>query len=135
MRRYAMQRARETLASSAAHTSGSAADRDAPPGRDVRITYSDQAATAAMVKFVQQPTALTPRPHAVAFYNAGVNLLLPSSPVVDAFKALDADGAALVACGTCLDHFQVRDTIVAGRAPDMREIMSTMAASEKVIVV
>ena len=29
------------------HTSGSAAERDAVPGRDVRITYSDQAASDA----------------------------------------------------------------------------------------
>jgi selenium metabolism protein YedF len=88
-----------------------------------------------MVKFVQQLTALTPQPHAVAFYNAGVNLLVPSSPVVDAFRTLEADGVDLMACATCLDHFQVRDTVVVGRASDMREIMSAMATSEKVIVV
>ena len=34
MRQYAVQRAREMLARSAAHASGSAAERDALPGRD-----------------------------------------------------------------------------------------------------
>jgi hypothetical protein len=88
-----------------------------------------------MTKFVQQLAALTPRPHAVAFYNAGVNLLLPSSPVVDALKTLEADGVDLVACGTCLDHFKARHLVVTGRVSDMREIVMTMAASEKVVVV
>jgi len=88
-----------------------------------------------MVKFVQQLLVMTPRPHVVAFYNAGVNLLVPSAPVADALRALEADGVDLIACGTCLDHFQIRGAIVAGRVSDMREIVTTMATSEKVIVV
>ena len=88
-----------------------------------------------MLKFVQQLHVMTPRPHAVAFYNSGVNLLLPSSPVLDALETLEADGVDLVACGTCLEHFQSRHAIVTGRVSDMREIVTTMAASEKVVVV
>jgi intracellular sulfur oxidation DsrE/DsrF family protein len=88
-----------------------------------------------MMKFVQQLAALTPRPDVVAFYNAGVNLLLPSAPEADALKALEADGVDLVACGTCLEHYGTRSAIVVGRVSDMREIVATMAASEKVVVV
>ncbi len=55
--------------------------------------------------------------------------------VADALKTLEADGVDLIACGTCLDHFRIRDKIVAGRVSDMREIVTTMAASEKVVVV
>ena len=88
-----------------------------------------------MMKFVQQLAAMAPRPHVVAFYNAGVNLLLPSAPEIDTLKMLEADGVDLIACGTCLDHFQIRSAIVTGRVSDMREIVTTMAASEKVVVV
>ena len=88
-----------------------------------------------MMKFVQQLAVMTPRPHVVAFYNAGVNLLLPSAPEIDTLKMLEADGVDLIACGTCLDHFQIRSAIVSGRVSDMREIVTTMAASEKVVVV
>jgi len=88
-----------------------------------------------MLKFVQQIHMMAPRPHAVAFYNSGVNLLLPSSAALDALKTLEADGADLIACGTCLEHFGTRHAIVTGRVSDMREIVTTMAASEKVIVV
>ena len=88
-----------------------------------------------MMKFVQQVATLPARPHAIAFYNAGVTLLLASSPVIEVLKALEADGVDLMACGTCLDHYQIRQVIAAGRVSDMREIVTTMAASEKVIVV
>jgi hypothetical protein len=88
-----------------------------------------------MVKFVQQLAALAPRPAVIGFYNSGVNLLVPASPVIDAFKALEHDGVELVACGTCLDHYGIRATIAAGRVSDMREILGAMAASDKTVVV
>lgn len=88
-----------------------------------------------MVKFVRQLLAMEPLPHVVAFYNSGVTLLTESAAVADALKTLEADGVDLIACGTCLDHFRIRDKIVAGRVSDMREIVTAMAASEKVVVV
>jgi hypothetical protein len=88
-----------------------------------------------MVKFVQQLAALAPRPDVVAFYNSGVNLLVPSSPALDAFKAMEHDGVELIACGTCLDYYGTRATIAAGRVSDMREILGAMAASDKTVVV
>jgi hypothetical protein len=88
-----------------------------------------------MMKLVQQVAAQSPRPHAIAFYNAGVKLLLPSSPVADLLKTIETDGTDLIACGTCLEHFKIRHSIVTGRVSDMREIVATMAASEKVVVV
>jgi selenium metabolism protein YedF len=88
-----------------------------------------------MIKFVQQLGALSPHPSVVAFYNAGVNLLTPASPVADAFKALESEGVEIIACGTCLDHYQIRGQIAAGRISDMREIVAAMNAAGKVIVV
>ena len=88
-----------------------------------------------MVKFLQQLLTLRPRPDTVAFYNAGVTLLLPSAPVADALKNLEADGVDLIACGTCLDHFKIRSMTAVGRISDMREIVGAMERSDKVIVV
>ncbi len=88
-----------------------------------------------MVKFLQQVAAVTPRPTVIAFYNAGVTLLVPESPVVGTLKELEADGADLIACGPCLDHFAIRTRLAAGRVSDMREIVTTIAAASKVVVV
>jgi selenium metabolism protein YedF len=88
-----------------------------------------------MTKFVQQLAALNPRPSVVGFYNSGVILLVPTSPVLDAFRSMEHDGVELIACGTCLDHYLIRDSIAAGRVSDMREILGAMAAAARTIVV
>jgi selenium metabolism protein YedF len=86
-----------------------------------------------MVKFVGQLATLPQKPHVVAFYNAGVRLLVGGSPVVDALQALERDGVDLIACGTCVEAFGIRDQLVVGRVSDMREIVSAMLGADKVI--
>lgn len=88
-----------------------------------------------MVKFFAQLMSLANRPQAVAFYNAGVRLLAQGSPITDALNALDHDGVELVACGTCVEHFGLRDRLAIGRVSDMREIVGLMDASDKVVTV
>lgn len=88
-----------------------------------------------MIKFLGQLAALGDKPHIVAFYNAGVKLLVRGSPVVDALQALDHDGADVIACGTCVEHFRIQQHLAIGRLTDMREIVATMQASAKVITV
>ncbi len=88
-----------------------------------------------MIKFFAQIVALADKPHIVAFYNAGVKLLVPGSPVVDALQSLDRDGVELVACGTCVEHFGIGEQLAIGRVSDMREIVGSMEASDKVITI
>ena len=88
-----------------------------------------------MAKFVLQLSQQTPKPHAVLFYNAGVRLLVEGSPCLDGFRALEHDGVDLVACGTCVDYFHLRDRLAAGRISDMREVVATLNAAAKVITV
>jgi selenium metabolism protein YedF len=86
-----------------------------------------------MTKFLGQLATLGDKPHVVAFYNAGVKLLVRGSPGLDALHALDRDGVELVACGTCVEHFGIREQLGIGRVSDMREIVAGMQASDKVI--
>ena len=86
-----------------------------------------------MIKFIGQLVTLGDKPHVVAFYNAGVKLLVRGSPVVDAVRALDRDGVELLACGTCVAHFGIHDDLAVGRVSDMREIVASMQAAGKVI--
>ena len=88
-----------------------------------------------MTKFFGQLVALGNKPHMIAFYNAGVKLLVHGSPVLDALRTLDQEGVELVACGTCVEHFGIREHIAVGRVGDMREIVAGMDASTKVITV
>ncbi len=88
-----------------------------------------------MAKFFAQIMAMGSRPHAVAFYNAGVKLLVHGSPIADALRSLDQDGVELVACGTCVEHFGLRAHLAIGRVSDMREIVGLMDGADKVVTV
>jgi intracellular sulfur oxidation DsrE/DsrF family protein len=86
-----------------------------------------------MAKIVAQLLQQTPRPDAIAFYNSGVKLLAHKSLYLDGFRALEEAGVDLIACGTCVDEFKLRDDLGAGRVSDMREIVATMNAAVKVV--
>ncbi len=88
-----------------------------------------------MVKFFNQVATLPDRPHVVAFYNAGVRLLVEHSPVVEMLHVLERAGVELLACGTCVDHFGIGNRLAPGRVSDMREIVATMQASAKVVTI
>lgn len=86
-------------------------------------------------KFLHQLATIGDKPEVIAFYNAGVRLLLRSSPAIEALKVLEADGVELIACGTCVDHFEIGNELGAGRVSDMREIATLMLRASKVVTV
>lgn len=70
---------------------------------------------------------------ALCFYNGGVKLLCAGSPVLQHLLALESAGVDLVACGTCVDHFQLRDGLRVGAITGMDDILDRMARASKVI--
>jgi selenium metabolism protein YedF len=129
---------------------GRAARRSAPeedsvsdrPAETVFIISSDtfgrgddELGRQLMAKFVLQLSTQSPKPHAIAFYNSGVKLLAEGSPCLEGFRVLERDGTDLLACGTCVDFFQLRGRIGAGHVTDMREIVATLQAAPKVVTV
>lgn len=70
---------------------------------------------------------------AIVFYNAGVKLLAKGSPVLQPLAGLADNGVELLGCGTCVDHFGLRERIEVGRVGGMDEILSILAAAEKVV--
>lgn len=86
-----------------------------------------------MLKGLHQLAIQAQKPSTIVFYNAGVRLLVPGSPLLDVLKRLEGEGVDLIACGTCMDFFQLRASIAAGRIGDMREILTMLSASDKVI--
>ena len=88
-----------------------------------------------MAKFVQQLQTQSPKPHAMLFYNAGVKLLAKGSHCLDGLRSLEHDGTDLLACGTCVDFYQLRNQLGAGHVTDMREIVATISAAPKVVTI
>lgn len=75
------------------------------------------------------------KPDAIIFYNSGVKLIVSGSAVLDALDGLETAGVELLACGTCIDFFQLKDKIKVGRLSDMAEIVNMMTESDKVITI
>ena len=69
----------------------------------------------------------------ILFYNAGVKLLADGSPVLQPLAALVDRGVDLIACATCVDHFELRERIRVGTIGSMDDIVRRMNASAKVI--
>ncbi len=70
---------------------------------------------------------------AIVLYNSGVKLLAPGSPMLPQLGALEDAGVEVIACGTCVDHFEIRESIKAGTIGSMDSILSMMSAADKVI--
>ncbi len=70
---------------------------------------------------------------ALLFYNAGVKLLAEGSSVLPVLSVLEENGVELIACGTCVDHFELREKIRVGRVGSMDDVLAEMDGAEKVI--
>jgi selenium metabolism protein YedF len=73
------------------------------------------------------------KPWRLLFLNNGVKLCLEGSPLLPDLHALEQGGTELLCCGTCLDYFQARVELRAGRVSNMREILDSMAASDRTL--
>lgn len=74
-----------------------------------------------------------PLPDTIIFFNAGVKLVVEGSAVVDDLKALCGRGVKILACGTCLGHFGLKDKLAVGEVSNMYAIAETMLRAGKVI--
>ena len=78
-------------------------------------------------------TEVKPYPKAVIFLNAGVNLTIDESPVIDHLRTLEAKGVEILSCGTCLDYFNVKDKLGVGGVSNMYTIVEMMNGAKNTI--
>jgi selenium metabolism protein YedF len=72
-------------------------------------------------------------PSFIAFYNSGVKLTVKGSEVIDILREIESKGVEIVSCGTCVDHYRLKDEIGAGTIGDMYLILQRLTAAGKVI--
>jgi len=68
---------------------------------------------------------------AVVFYNSGVKLIAPGSPILAELHQLHEAGVDLRPCGTCLAYYRLE--VAVGKASNMDEIIRELDQAEKVI--
>ena len=72
------------------------------------------------------------KPKTIIFWNAGARLLCEGSPVLERLKRLEEQGVELLACGTCLEYFELNDKLTVGKPTNMMKSIQTMLSSEVV---
>jgi len=65
--------------------------------------------------------------------NSGVRLTTAGSEVIEHLEALQARGARIATCGTCLEHFGFEDKLLIGEVGTMEQSVQAMAMADRVI--
>ena len=74
-----------------------------------------------------------PRPETIIFFNSGVKLVAEGSKILDDLLALKTQGIEILACGTCLDFYGIKDKIAVGEISNMYTIAETILNAGKVV--
>ena len=72
-------------------------------------------------------------PKFMAFYNSGVKLICTGSPAIEIIKTIEKKGVKLIACKSCLNHFNLMDKLETGMVGTMIDIMELQRIADKVI--
>ncbi len=94
---------------------------------------SDELGWALLQTYVQTIEQVEPLPSKIIFYNSGVKLVTGQSGALDALMSLQAKGVEILACGTCLDFFELKSEIKIGHISNMYDIMTAMSEAGKLV--
>jgi len=73
------------------------------------------------------------RPAKMLFINRGVLLTTEGSRVLDTLQHLEGEGVEIFSCGTCLNHYGLKEKLKAGQVTNMYDTVESLMSAEKVI--
>lgn len=79
--------------------------------------------------------AMNPPPAAILLLNTGVFLACKDSPALEQLDKLNTTGTTILACGTCLDYYKIKDKLCLGTISNMFDINNWLCGSHKVITI
>ena len=99
-----------------------------------KMGEGDEALGKILIKgYIYALTQLEELPKTVLMYNSGVFLACEGSESLEDLKTLEKNGVEILACGTCLNHYQMQSKLAVGNVTNMYEIAQKMAGATKVI--
>ncbi len=72
-------------------------------------------------------------PAAFCFYTEGVKLVCQGSPVLESLHSLESKGVHLIICSTCLNYFNLTESVRVGIVGGMGDILEAQMKAGKVI--
>jgi len=76
---------------------------------------------------------VSPRPDVLILFNGGVKLAVEGSPTLADLRSLADQQVQILLCGTCLNHFGLKDKVAVGEVSNMYAISETMIRAGKVV--
>ena len=102
-------------------------------GSDVLGSGEEELGKILMKSFIYSLAALDDAPSSVIFMNRGAFLTTEGSNAISDLKALEEKGTEILTCGTCLNYYNLTDSIEAGSITDMYGIVERMARADSTI--
>lgn len=72
-------------------------------------------------------------PHTIFFINAGVKLTTMNKEMCNILKSIEAMGAEIYSCGTCLKHYRLEDKLKVGHRGVSTQVVEAFNEFKKVI--
>jgi selenium metabolism protein YedF len=72
-------------------------------------------------------------PAYILFMNEGVRVVVENEQAIDHLKAIAARGTGILVCGTCLNFYNIAESIKVGTVSNMYDIVEAMQSVDKVI--
>ena len=93
----------------------------------------DELGRVLMSAFLNTLKGLGTIPWRIVLINGGVKLAAQGSDFVGSLKALEGLGVEILACGTCVDFYHLKEQLAVGRISNMHEIASSFLDATNVI--
>ncbi|MCP4680574.1 MAG: sulfurtransferase-like selenium metabolism protein YedF [Deltaproteobacteria bacterium] len=94
---------------------------------------SDELGKKLMTAFVQIQGEVSPKPKTIILMNSGVKLVCDGSQVIEDLRGLAEQGVEILACGTCLGYYDIKETLRVGTISNMFDIAQAMMSAAKVV--
>ena len=94
---------------------------------------SEELGKTLLKGFLYAVTQQEELPKTMLFYNSGVYMTCEDSPSLEDLKSLEAQGANIMSCGTCLNYYGLTDQLKVGSVTNMYDIVETMEQADSII--
>lgn len=102
-------------------------------GSNIMGNGSDELGEILMKGFVFALTKVNALPKTVLLYNSGVKLASEGSDSIADLKVLEEEGVEILACGTCLNYYELSDKLQVGSVTNMYEIVEKMTEAALIV--
>lgn len=83
--------------------------------------------------YIYTLTETKPYPKHIVFVNSGVRLTTVNEATVENLKILESNGVEILSCGTCLDYYNLKESLQVGTVTNMYNIVEVMNNSLQTI--